>query len=233
LIEDAGQMVSGTFQGLPDGATLMHNGIELTITYFGGMGSDVVLLTASLLPLDLLSFTGEAREKDNLLTWTTANEEDFSHFEVERSLDGNSWAYIGEVAPLYSGEGPGGRSYTFEDEATTAYYRLKMIDLDGTFTYSELVFLENFSGAAAGAMRVYPNPSNGRFTVDLTEVGLSAEEKGELRLLDLHGRTILARSVTAVQPVLGLEWPRPRAGVYLLALLTSNGATLTQRIVIR
>ncbi|MEM1216962.1 MAG: HYR domain-containing protein, partial [Bacteroidota bacterium] len=98
----------------------------------------VTLTVIAVLPLDLLSFTGEARHKINLLAWTTANEEDFNHFEVERSPDGNAWNFIGEVPRSSPREGPGERAYVFEDEGISAYYRLKMVDLDGTFTYSDV-----------------------------------------------------------------------------------------------
>ncbi|MEM9525214.1 MAG: T9SS type A sorting domain-containing protein, partial [Bacteroidota bacterium] len=212
----------GTFTGLPEGGTVDFNGATLAITYQGGAGDDVMLTAIAVLPLDLLSFTGEARDKTNLLTWKTANEEDFSHFEVERS-SADRWETIGIIAGGQSGQ------YSFEDAATTAYYRLKMIDLDGTFSYSEVVYLENFSGANAGAMLVYPNPSTGRFTVDLSEASLPADRGGELRLVDLHGREIWARRVSLDQAI---ELSHTLAGVYLLMLITDDNQTQTQRIVI-
>ena len=105
-----------------------------------------------------------------------------------------------------------------------------MIDLDGTFSYSKVVYLENNSGGNAGAMEVYPNPSDGRFTVDLTKVGLPSGGKGELRLLDLQGRQIWSRRVSMDQAI---ELSHPRNGVYLLALVTDDGYAFTQRILIR
>ncbi|MEM6772034.1 MAG: HYR domain-containing protein, partial [Bacteroidota bacterium] len=121
--------------------------------------SCTVTLTANvILPLDLLSFTGEARDKSNLLTWTTANAEDFSHFEVERSANGQGpWSVLAQPDLQASGE----HEYIDETPLPSAYYRLKMIDLDGTFVSSNVVYLENQSGEDAGAMRVYPNPNTG------------------------------------------------------------------------
>ncbi|MEM9259205.1 MAG: hypothetical protein AAGA62_06125 [Bacteroidota bacterium] len=109
------------------------------------------------------------------------NEEDSSHFEVERSTNGNSWPYLGEVTPLFPKRGRG-RAYTFPDEATTTYYRLKMVDLDGTFTYSELIYLENNAGAGAGAMRVYSNPTSGpyRSTLHGTNPTVTASQRSTL-----------------------------------------------------
>ncbi|MEM9261551.1 MAG: T9SS type A sorting domain-containing protein, partial [Bacteroidota bacterium] len=104
---------------------------------------------------------------------------------------------------------------------------------DGTFTYSDVVFLANNAGAAAGAMGIYPNPSNGRFTVDVTEVAISAGGEGELRLVDVHGREVWARTVTTDQLSLLIELYHPRAGTYLLTLLSDDGQAFTRRILIR
>ncbi|MEM9836903.1 MAG: HYR domain-containing protein, partial [Bacteroidota bacterium] len=190
-------------------------------------GCTVILTASVILPLDLLSFTGEARDKNNHLFWTTANEEDFSHFELERSADGRGpWSVLAQPDLQASGE----HEYVDQAPLPAAYYRLKMVDLDGTYSYSNVVYLENFSGEDAGAMKVYPNPSTGQFTVDLTEVLLSAGGQGELRLVDLHGREIWTRKVSLNQAI---ELSHPRSGVYLLVLVTDDGRALTGRIVIR
>ncbi|MEL7162348.1 MAG: T9SS type A sorting domain-containing protein, partial [Bacteroidota bacterium] len=170
--------------------------------------------------------------------WTTANEEDFSHFEVERSVDGlGPWLGLDtsdEPLHVVPGMHPMSQTYSFTDHSPlpTAYYRLKMIDLDGTFSYSEVIVLENSSGAAAGAMLVYPNPSTGRFTVDLSGVIRSAEQPDELRLVDMHGRTVWSATADARQPF-SVDLPQAVPGVYLLVLATPNSNTFSQRIIIR
>ena len=108
-----------------------------------------------------------------------------------------------------------------------------MIDLDETFSYSEVVFLENNLGGAAGAMKVYPNPSDGRFTVDLTEVELSAGEGRELRLVDQHGREIWTQPVADGHSLPSVELLQIRSGIYLLILSTKEGELLTRRVVIQ
>lgn len=139
-----------------------------------------------------------------------------------------------EPLHLVPGTHPMSQTYYFTDQSPlpSAYYRLKMVDLDGTFSYSEVVFLENNSSAAAGAMRVYPNPSDGRFTVGLSGVSRSADQLGKLCLVDLYGREVVAQAVTPGQFVTTIELNRPKAGVYLLSLVIDGEHTLTQRIVI-
>ncbi|MEM6771382.1 MAG: T9SS type A sorting domain-containing protein, partial [Bacteroidota bacterium] len=219
--------LTGTLVGLPQGSTLTFNGVVLEVSYETEALRDQVILRAiAILPLDLLSFTGQALDKTNLLSWITTNAEDFSHFEVQRSPNGRGpWSVLAEPVLQASGV----HEYVDEFPLTTAYYRLKLIDLDGTFTYSEVVYLEQFSGANAGAMKVYPNPSTGRFTVDLTEAGLLAGGVGELRLVDLHGREIWTRLASLDEAI---ELSHPRAGVYLLTLVTGSGQAFTRRIVI-
>ncbi|MEM9931752.1 MAG: hypothetical protein AAF840_18245, partial [Bacteroidota bacterium] len=222
-------MLNGTFANLPEGGILNYNGAEMEITYQGGAGNDVVVTTISVLPLDLLSFTGEARDKSNLLSWTTANEENFSHFEVERSPDGQGpWSVLAKPDLQASGE----HEYIDHAPLPAALYRLKMVDLDGTFIYSEVVYLENNSGEDAGAMLVYPNPSNGRFTVDLTMASLPAESGGELGLVDLHGRTVWSTSIVNNLFPINVDLPDRFAEVYLLTYQNQSGQRLTQRILL-
>ncbi|MEM9929655.1 MAG: T9SS type A sorting domain-containing protein, partial [Bacteroidota bacterium] len=227
IIFSDGSPISGMFADLPTGSTIPFNGVELDITFVRG---NVTLTAIAILPLDLLSFTGEARNKTNLLTWTTANAEDFSHFVVQRSPDGRGpWSVLAQPDLQASGE----HEYIDELPLPSAYYRLKMIDLDGTFSYSEVIFLEHFSGEDAGAMQVYPNPSTGRFSVDFTKVNLPSGREGELCLVDLHGRQIWARKISGDQPTLPVALSQPGGGVYLLTLVTDDGRAFKQRVVIR
>ncbi|OAV44059.1 hypothetical protein A3850_005910 [Lewinella sp. 4G2] len=226
--------VQGTFDGLPEGATLRFNGAELMISYVAGDGDDIGLYVSSTLPLDLLFFTGINQGKSNVLTWATTNEENFSHFEIERSGNGHSWQLLDNMhVASFDGSELGENSYVYEEDAVTAFYRLKMIDLDGTYSYSDVVYVENDPGAAAGAMKVYPNPSNGRFSVDLTQAGYSAEGQGELSLLDMHGRQILSVMIAADVHHVAIDVPNARAGVYSLRLRNRAGQMLTRRVVLQ
>ncbi len=104
------------------------------------------------LPVDLLAFDAEYTSSgDGLLTWKTASEEENSHFDIERSLDGFNFEKIGEV------EGAGTtsieQSYFYTDygveslSASDIYYRLKQVDFDGRYEYSEIEVI-NVDGSA-------------------------------------------------------------------------------------
>lgn len=95
-----------------------------------------------VLPVELMSFTGTVRAEDNLLDWTTASEQNSDFFLVERSTDGRSFEPIGSVdAANYSSMAI---QYRFADVAAPkglSYYRLRMVDTDGTEAFSEIIAL--------------------------------------------------------------------------------------------
>lgn len=92
-----------------------------------------------ILPVELSSFNAE--EKDNLvhLNWTTTTEKNNSHFEIERSSDGFNFEKINEIKGR--GNSQEKIQYNMVDHAPvigTSYYRLKQVDLDGSFEYSQI-----------------------------------------------------------------------------------------------
>src|SRR5258708_1212742 len=108
-----------------------------------------------LLPLDLLSFDAHTGNAGNELLWTTAHEVNTRHFIIERSSDGIQFQTIGIVAAQqnYSGN----THYQFTDNAPSSvnFYRLKMVDADGSFSYSAV---KKLSSAASVSISCYPNP---------------------------------------------------------------------------
>ena len=116
----------------------------------------------SALPVSLLEFTGRTVGKANRLDWRVARETAFSHYTVERALgiQPESWQALGDVAGTDAEFG----SYHFVDEVapTAAYYRLRMNDLDGSYTYGPVVFLERSGGEG---FTVIPVPATGSVTL--------------------------------------------------------------------
>lgn len=124
------------------------------------------------LPVQLLSFTAQSKPDAVTLQWTTAKEESFAGFEPERSVDGSTWnkmAFVSTKANNASAITP--YSYTDNTPVTGhVYYRLKLVDADGGFTYSKhLTVIKNAQNAS---MQNYPNPfsrqTNIAFQVPIT-----------------------------------------------------------------
>ncbi len=164
------------------------------------------------LPLELISFT-VSLEKNlsnrSLLTWKTANEVNTQRFEIERSVDGKVFNIIGNVI---SKNINGVHSYSFKDETPAVgvnYYRLKQIDTDGKYAYSEVRFIDN--ALSAIALKVYPNPSAKEITI-MHPVA----EKASLVISDISGkeRAVIRVQEGAVSTPANIEWLSP--GIYFL-----------------
>jgi hypothetical protein len=99
-----------------------------------------------LVPIKLISFKAQNILTDVQLHWTATEQTDFSYFELERSFDGTDFKYVAKIAAL---PGAGTIDYAYTDKAalktnvSAIYYRLKMLDVDGKITYSDIVKLSN------------------------------------------------------------------------------------------
>jgi len=115
----------------------------------------------SLLPVELSSFTGSANGRNVQLLWATATEVNNSGFEVQKNANG-SWAKIGFVDGAGTSNAPHRYNYTDVNSPASKYsYRLKQIDRDGKFSYSNIVEVATTLTAADFALsQNYPNPFN-------------------------------------------------------------------------
>ncbi|MFN5418149.1 MAG: T9SS type A sorting domain-containing protein [Flavobacteriia bacterium] len=120
-----------------------------------------------ILPIELTDFKGETLPNGfNKLTWKTYSESNSSHFELEKSYNGSDFMKMETIQA--AGNSSTIKSYLHLDKAEssqTCYYRLKMVDLNGSFRYSEVISLTNLDSKE---ISVYPNPSSsGFFSIDL------------------------------------------------------------------
>lgn len=118
------------------------------------------------LPVELTSFTGKIIGKKILLNWQTATEINNYGFEIERSSGNKIWENIGFVNGYGNSNSP--KDYSFMDNSPTGIgdikYRLKQIDNDGKFEYSDIITL-NFSITTFELYQNYPNPFNPSTTI--------------------------------------------------------------------
>jgi hypothetical protein len=132
-------------------ATLIRNPLPLRIAVdaisnlntanFGN--STLNKITVSTLLIRLPSFTGNNNNGINQLQWQTVTESNNKQFEIERSSNGSSFTTIGIVSG--AGNNSSIKNYSFNDAASlvgTNYYRLKQIEYDGKFEYSNTIILK-------------------------------------------------------------------------------------------
>jgi len=213
-----------------------------TTDVFGGVTTQPVTFTigANPLPVQLTIFTATAQNLDGLLKWTTASEVNNDRFEVERSLDGVSFAKIGQVAG--QGNKTTATNYTLTDAKVAAlatgpvYYRLRQVDADGTATFSPVrtvSFLTTTAPAAASQPRllVYPNPA-----LTTTSLDLSGLPDGtyQVMLYDAAGRAVRSLTVRGQALPQALDIHELAQGTYLIRLngtaTSGQPVNLTQRL---
>jgi hypothetical protein len=146
-------------------------------------GSAVVSCDPVILPVELTDLHSHVNAWTIDLDWTTATEDNTSHFLVERSTDLWSWDVIGRIGA--SGTAITQHDYRFTDTSPLemdTYYRLAIVDLDGTSTTSPIIKTE----WEAPTLHCWPSPSTGSFLVAL---GVHPDE-AKLEVLDQHGRQV-------------------------------------------
>ncbi len=141
----------------------------------------------SSLPLELLSFTARHQEERNvLLEWVTESEINTDKFIIERSKNGVDFEEIGTVNA--AGNSTEFLEYSFLDQDAflgKSFYRLRIFDLDGSFTYSEIRTV--FIGAGLSDVAVFPNPVRKGNGVNII---LSANQSATFTLFDAKGRLL-------------------------------------------
>ena len=166
---------------------IQFNGISET-----SGGTAMIKIDRVSLPVELLRFEAEADGCDVLLNWLSASETEFSHYELERSSDGNQFDFVTRVDAATDQE----MNYQhFDDEAAPRnYYRLKMVDLDGSYEYSNIVIVVTECESINSDWMIYPNPLstdvgllNVKFFTNLPSVRLSIfnDLRQELKVLEL------------------------------------------------
>ncbi len=174
-----------------------------------------------VLPLTLLSFTGKMNAGNTMLEWNTSNEQNMRHFEVEHSADASLFSRAGVVnarnlsaAQIYS--------FTHQPEQKGwNYYRLKMVNTDGTFRFSKTVAL---SVSGENMVTVFPNPAHDNLQIK------SAIPVKNLRIVDVSGRIMLQQSFGQGQKNINLELKNVPAGNYILIGAT-DGEPLMYRFI--
>ncbi len=172
-----------------------------------------------VLPLQLVSFTSTKTNNGNLLQWKTSSEINTKTFEIERQLSvvGGQWSVVGSQAAV--GNGSNNYSYTDVDKLSgTVYYRLKMIDNDGRFTYSNIIKL-SLNPPSGGRGAVYPNPIT---TTATLEIGDRKLLNTQASIIDANGKNIKTIFIQNNFEIIDVS--TLGAGVYILKL--ANGETL-------
>ncbi|HMU70755.1 MAG TPA: T9SS type A sorting domain-containing protein, partial [Chitinophagales bacterium] len=155
------------------------------------------------------------------LEWTTASELNNDKFIIERSSNGDDFDAIGIVSGAGTTEIV--HNYQFFDQAPAGginYYRLKQVDLDGAFTYSQMIVVE-VSGEAS-YLKIYPNPSNGLCTI------MNTDGSSEIVMLNELGEVVY--TITGNANITHINIGQLPAGMYTVVQIT-NGAYRSGKLI--
>jgi hypothetical protein len=166
-----------------------------------------------------LTFSGKLVNKSAELEWRTAQEQNSKHFDVLRSTDGNRFAYIGRVQA--AGNSATANNYLFTDRDPSGgmnFYKLKAVDKDGSFTYSNTIAIKNDSRTAALSF----------LSATLHSVRISAYSTGNematANLLSVDGKVLATQKLLLKSGLNVFEIPNriSKGNLGLITLHTSN-----------
>ena len=178
-------------------------------------------ITSTTLPVSLVSFNAQASSHMATLDWATAVERSNAYFDVERSLDAQSFERVGRVEG--QGTTTARQQYTFTDESPsrgTNYYRLRQVDTDGRFAYSPVRAVQIRNN---GELAILGNPATEQLGVAGLEAGSTVD------LLDMTGKLRSRQSNTDSR--LHIDVRNLPSGTYLLRVAEPAG-TQTKRVLV-
>jgi endonuclease I len=179
-----------------------------------------------IIPVTLKTFDGVYKNQNVQLNWKVENEYAFDHYLVERSTDGVKFSTINTVKAQNLA------TYSMEDalvdvKKTRVYYRLKMVDQNGSFEYSRIISVQ--VPQQKGGLLFYPNPATTEITVKAT-----SEEMTDLELIitDAYGKIWLQKQIsTSLGSPKQLNISQLAAGNYFLTTF-NKGAVEHQRLTV-
>jgi hypothetical protein len=165
IVSNSGAIILGAGVNLEGRALTGAGNINTTAmaanNSFGG--------SCTILPIELLSFTGVCGIQGVVLKWSTAMETNNKLFTVQRSDDGNNWQAIGTIDGAGTSSTP--HTYSLTDKLpgkSVSYYRLMLTAFDGGNTYSTVITVGKCGMGTSESFTLYPNPSAGTFTLLFT-----------------------------------------------------------------
>lgn len=201
-----------TFYLLVDANAINNSGFNFIVT-----GTAVIEET---LPLRITDFTGNRQPGYNNVQWKTANEINIKTIELERSTDGTNFT---KIASLQS-PGSGDNMYVYNDAAISAskvFYRLKMIDISGAFTYSHIIWID---GDIKNYIKIYPTPASNVVNIHL---GKSNLLNSRVILFDITGKLLNSYLIQNIHQQLDIS--RLSEGMYILKFEDGTAARFVKK----
>lgn len=211
-----GSSANSTSGMLSAGSNLLASSLPANFT-----GTD----NNNALPVSLISFTANTVNQQVILNWVTANEKMNKGFDVERSVNGLDFEWVGFVNG--AGNSNATNSYQLKDNnafinnnTNVLYYRLKQVDYNGKITYSNMVTV-SMDGLVNKELSMFPNPTKDKFQIT---VNTSNAANMEISIIDIHGK-VLANYINPTNAgtnAVEIDAAEIPAGLYFVRVVIGN-----------
>lgn len=221
---------------LANDGVVLNSGDSLTVRMYFSCGSGSVGRYGTLknvmargvvlnpAPVKLISFTGGLSNNKNTLTWNTTCETTVKNYIIESSSNGKDFNAIGTQQSNVSCNA---NRYQYIDERNTSgitYYRLRIIDISGTITYSNVLRINGQNKVFN--INIYPNPVDREMVITYPKV----QTEASVTIKSLDGRKVFSQKLQVGTLTASLDVSRLIKGIYLVTY-SSNGETITKRLI--
>lgn len=182
------------------------------------------------LPIELKHLAAEKDENGIELNWITAKEENFSHFELERMVHDEEFKLVSVIQG--TGNSLSDVAYHYKDSEAPyglLYYRLKAVDIDGSFEYSEVLKIKN---GYENKLAVFPNPTHSISQLKLVFPQDFTDEISSLMLYSTSGELLLSASNIDLYQQAAIFDEEVKSGLYLLKI-QHNGIEENIRVIVK
>lgn len=178
------------------------------------------------LPVKLIAFTGKLQNETVLLNWTTENEINVDRYEIERSFNGINFEKIARVN-AQNLDKYNVNDIVSEFKGKIIYYRLRMVDADGKFSYSNMI---KFHIPVNVQFTLYPNPAN-----NYTSIRFNKNISGHLfaKITDITGKTVMQNDLLAEDGETILSTKNLTAGTYTVTVVYDNNRFTATLVIAR
>ena len=191
-----------------------------TFNYAGVVG-------VSILPVLLTNFTATFAAGSANLSWTTEQESNSSYFGIERSTNGSNWQEIATVDA--KGNSQIASNYTYADQSAVngvSYYRLKMVDKDGSYMYSEIRVIHS---SLVKTISFFPNPTRDYVNVTLGETTGTVK----VQLIGQAGQVLQERNTTtAAGSTVSMNVQNYAQGMYIVKVTSTDGTEQSAKLIV-
>lgn len=189
-------------------------------TYFNEY--TLIVTSCDLAPVTLVSFDGRYSNGSSYLSWETSQEFNSAYFGLYKSNDGEDFSLVTNVQAAGNSNTPTNYSYVDNsiNQGDYVYYRLKQVDIDGKYTFSDVIRIS--LGSAKAGIQIFPNPFTTNFTASFSA---AKNQNASVILRNTLGQTVFHQTINVIQGSNSVEianLPTLTTGIYYLSIFNDD-----------